>query len=158
MGFPGKNTRTDCRALLQGIFPTQGSNLSLLHRQVQSTTEPLGKPERPLRPYLFSEVTCTHHCPQNPVLHLHWSLFKSTSLALFPAATGLLHLLLPQPRTFLMPLLVFFFRSQVQRCQPSLNPLTKSHLSVGSCSAPKQSVVAAVLHLYVHPLSARLPP
>ena len=28
---PGKNTGVGCRALLQGIFPTQGSNLSLLH-------------------------------------------------------------------------------------------------------------------------------
>ena len=32
--FPGKNTGVGCHALLQGIFPTQGSNpqfLSLLH-------------------------------------------------------------------------------------------------------------------------------
>ena len=28
---PGKNTGVGCRSLLQGIFPTQGSNLSLLH-------------------------------------------------------------------------------------------------------------------------------
>ena len=28
---PGKNTRVDCHALLQGIFPTQGSNPVLLH-------------------------------------------------------------------------------------------------------------------------------
>ena len=28
---PGKNTRTDCHALLQEIFPTQGSNPGLLH-------------------------------------------------------------------------------------------------------------------------------
>ena len=27
---PGKNTRADCPALLQGIFHTQGSNLCLL--------------------------------------------------------------------------------------------------------------------------------
>ena len=26
MNFPGKNTRVDCHFLLQGIFPTQGSN------------------------------------------------------------------------------------------------------------------------------------
>ena len=32
---PGKNTALGCRALLQGIFPTQGSNLHLLHcRQI----------------------------------------------------------------------------------------------------------------------------
>ena len=37
--FPGKNTGVDCCFLLQGIFPTQGSNprlLCLLHWQVDS--------------------------------------------------------------------------------------------------------------------------
>ena len=29
--FPGKSTGVGCHALLQGIFPTQGSNLGLLH-------------------------------------------------------------------------------------------------------------------------------
>ena len=28
---PGKNTGVDCHFLLQGIFPTQGSNPGLLH-------------------------------------------------------------------------------------------------------------------------------
>ena len=31
MDFPGKNTGVGCHFLLQGIFPTQGSNLRLLH-------------------------------------------------------------------------------------------------------------------------------
>ena len=35
--FPGKNTGVDCHFLLQGIFPTQGSNLCLLHQQVGSS-------------------------------------------------------------------------------------------------------------------------
>ena len=30
---PGKNTGVDCCSLLQGIFPTQGSNLGLPHRR-----------------------------------------------------------------------------------------------------------------------------
>ena len=34
--FPGKNTGVGCRFLLQGIFPTQRSNLRLLHWQVDS--------------------------------------------------------------------------------------------------------------------------
>ena len=34
--FPGKNIAMDNHFLLQGIFPTQGSNLSLLHWQVDS--------------------------------------------------------------------------------------------------------------------------
>ena len=35
MEFPGKNTGVGSHSLLQGIFPTRGSNLSLLHcRQI----------------------------------------------------------------------------------------------------------------------------
>ena len=34
--FPGKNTGVGCHLLLQGIFPTQGSNPSLLHWQADS--------------------------------------------------------------------------------------------------------------------------
>ena len=33
---PGKNTGVGCHALLQGIFPTQGLNLHLLHWHVDS--------------------------------------------------------------------------------------------------------------------------
>ena len=44
---PGKNTRVDCHFLLQGIFPTQGSNpclLGLLHLVGRFfNTVPLGK-------------------------------------------------------------------------------------------------------------------
>ena len=34
--FPGRDTIVDCHFLLQGIFPTQGSNVCLLHWQVDS--------------------------------------------------------------------------------------------------------------------------
>ena len=47
--FPGKNTGVGCHFLLQGIFPTQGSNphfLSLLHWQADSLpSEVSGKPK-----------------------------------------------------------------------------------------------------------------
>ena len=33
MEFSGKNTVMGCHSLLQGIFPTQGLNLDLLHRK-----------------------------------------------------------------------------------------------------------------------------
>ena len=33
LNCPGKNTGVGCHSLLQGIFPTQGSNLGLLHRR-----------------------------------------------------------------------------------------------------------------------------
>ena len=43
--FPGKNTGVGCHALLQGIFPTQGSNPGLPHLQVNSLlSESPGKP------------------------------------------------------------------------------------------------------------------
>ena len=34
--FPGKNTGVGCHFLLQGVFLTQGSNLHLLHWQLDS--------------------------------------------------------------------------------------------------------------------------
>ena len=47
--FPGKDTGVGCHSLLQGIFPTQGSNPSLLHLPALAggffTTESPGKPE-----------------------------------------------------------------------------------------------------------------
>ena len=45
---PGKNTGVGCHALLQGILPTQGLNLCLLHLQQWAggflTSAPPGKP------------------------------------------------------------------------------------------------------------------
>ena len=43
---PGKNTGVGCHALLQGIFPTQGSNPGLPHcRWILLLSEPPGKPK-----------------------------------------------------------------------------------------------------------------
>ena len=47
MGFPSKNTGEGCHFLLQGIFPTQGSNMHLLHWQADSL--PLNHEGNPLR-------------------------------------------------------------------------------------------------------------
>ena len=45
--FPGKNTRGDCHFFLQGMFPTQGSYLYLLHLRALAdrffTSAPPGK-------------------------------------------------------------------------------------------------------------------
>jgi len=52
MDSPGKNIRVSCHALLQRIFPTQGSNLSLLgllHWKVGSL--PLESPGKPQLKY-----------------------------------------------------------------------------------------------------------
>ena len=42
--FPDKDTGVDCHFLLQGIFPTQESKLSLLHRRQTLPSELPGKP------------------------------------------------------------------------------------------------------------------
>ena len=43
---PGKNTGVGCHALLQGIFPSQGSNLDLLHcRQILYHLSHQGSPD-----------------------------------------------------------------------------------------------------------------
>ena len=55
--FPGKNTGVGCRFLLQGIFPTQGSNLlilNLLYWQVDSL--PLVPPEKPCDVYICDKT------------------------------------------------------------------------------------------------------
>ena len=46
---PGKNTGLGCQSLLQGIFPTQGLNPSLLHWQADSL--PLAPPGKVLKFY-----------------------------------------------------------------------------------------------------------
>ena len=58
---PGKNTGVGCFALLQGIFPTQGSNpylLCLLHWQADSL--PLAPPGEPSESFLrfYSQEWC----------------------------------------------------------------------------------------------------
>ena len=56
---PGKNTGGDCHFLLQGIFPTQGSNQSLLclHWQVDSLPlAPAGKPHVYTYRYMYTRA------------------------------------------------------------------------------------------------------
>ena len=58
--FPGKHTGVGCHAFLQGIFPTQGADLCLLHWQADSL--PLshrGSPTLMIKnPQLVYKVTC----------------------------------------------------------------------------------------------------
>ena len=59
--FPGKNTGVGCHALLQGIFPTQGSNPCLPLADGFFTAEPPRKPHLPLTSSLvtsLSKVMC----------------------------------------------------------------------------------------------------
>ena len=83
-----KNTGVGCHFLLQGIFPTQGSNVQLLHWQVDSL--PLAPPKKPIIPlldmYLDKTITQEIHSPlcseqhylQQPrcgnKLNIHWQM------------------------------------------------------------------------------------
>ena len=73
--FPGKNTREGCCFLLQRIFPTQGSNMRLLHWQADSL--PLS--------YLGSPIRCYTHIPVTKTTlssHRYWEqTFSGQSLS-----------------------------------------------------------------------------
>ena len=69
MGFSCKNTRVDCHALLQGIFPAQGLKLSLLHLlpwQVDSL--PIVPPGRPRK----ITDSCWQSWSYSITLVIHW--------------------------------------------------------------------------------------
>ena len=52
--FPGKNTGVGCHAFLQGIFPTEGSNLGLLHgRQILYPLSHQNYPISLKKPHIF---------------------------------------------------------------------------------------------------------
>ena len=63
---PGKNTGVGCRALLQGLFLTQGSNLRvlcLLHLQAGCLPlAPPGRPQVSCTQYFFIEKICKFPC------------------------------------------------------------------------------------------------
>ena len=80
----GKNTGVGCHALLQGIFPTQGSNPDLLHLQADSLpSEPPGKPnirvKRPQRAE-FWEHSLAGQGDHTVLVGLGWSCFPLLSL------------------------------------------------------------------------------
>ena len=56
--FPGKNTGVGCHFLLQGIFPTPGSNTRLPHHSGFFTAEPPGR---------VKKVLVTTEPPEKPV-------------------------------------------------------------------------------------------
>ena len=70
--FPGKDTGVDCYSLLQGMFPTQGSNLCLLHQQTDSLlSDPPGKS---MSSYTWNRDTHTH-------THTHTHSISAKALA-----------------------------------------------------------------------------
>ena len=67
---PGKNTRVGYHFLLQGIFPTQRSNLHLLHWQAASLSlnhpESLSAPKKLIKYSTLLNVSATNQCQAQP--------------------------------------------------------------------------------------------
>ena len=81
MEFPGKNTRVGSHSLLQGIFLTQGSNLSLPHWQVDPLpSQPPGKP-----PYLRN--TFPSHSDLLWPMQLEWMWGEQNIEMTLPSST-----------------------------------------------------------------------
>ena len=79
---PGKNTGVGCNFLLQGIFLTQGSNLSLLHWQVDSL--PLSHQGSPS---FVVPMDKTNSAGQNGIRFSPSSQFSPKAFNTFPAVT-----------------------------------------------------------------------
>ena len=85
--FPGKNTRMGGHFLLQGIFPTQGSNQGLLHWEADSLPlSHLGSPDSFIQFTSFAQ-SCLTLCnsmdcsmPASLSITNSWSLVKLMSI------------------------------------------------------------------------------
>ena len=79
---PGKNTGVDCHALLQGIFPTQGTNTGLLHcRWILYLLSHQGSPRIPeWVAYPFSRGTSRPRNQNWGLLHCRWILYQLSYL------------------------------------------------------------------------------
>ena len=75
---PGKNTGVGCHALLQGIFPTQGSNPGLPYcRWILLPSEPPGKPKNTGGGSLFLlQGIFPTQVLNTGLLHCRWILHK----------------------------------------------------------------------------------
>ena len=75
MGFSGKNTGVGCHSLLQGIFPSQGSNPSLLHCRKIGWDSRVGMGD-----ILQKNSYFAIHCPMRK------QISKACDLVLFPTS------------------------------------------------------------------------
>ena len=87
---PGKNTGLRCHSLLQGNFPTQGSNLGLLHcRQKSLPSQPPGVPYPIPKNYSLFIQNSNFGGKQAMTKSLRGSVRKIGTQMLVPDALGL---------------------------------------------------------------------
>ena len=127
--FPGKNTGVGCHALLQRIFPTQGSNPGLQYFRQSLRSEPLGKQTRyacihSLLQHLIKNLKCHprhHFMPRLLTTDIH----SQWTLSFLTISCSLLSLLLPTsaskipPSLFMYVKIWLYFEAQMA--------LTRSH-------------------------------
>ena len=87
---PGKSTRVGCHFLLQGIFPTQGSNPGLLHcRQVLYHLSHQGSPETGEKNFWDPPHITSIHALSHPICYhrktLHDSIVRTALISLTAA-------------------------------------------------------------------------
>ena len=94
---PGNNTGVGCYALLQGIFPTQESNLYLLHwhlplSQPRSPQEPMeeGKSQVPAAGAISFVAWMGNH-PQQSDWFWVWQCFEGPELVMWPCSQKRTH-------------------------------------------------------------------
>ena len=114
---PGKNTGVSCQALLQGIFPTLGLNLSFSHcRWILLPSDPQGKPKNTgvCSLSLLKGIFPTQESNQG-LLPCRWILYQLSYL-------GAKYRLLPSYRDWEMPALSPLIL-QIQRMAPKAHAL-----------------------------------
>ena len=85
---PGKNTGVGCHALLQGIFPTQGSNLHLLRLlHWQAGSLPLASPGKPPKGFKNGSYVKSSQIPSFTEVHPRVICFSSAE-QLHPVSSG----------------------------------------------------------------------
>ena len=89
--IPGKNTGVGCHFLLQGIFPTQGSNLRLLHcRQPLYRLSHQGSPMGgTISSFLFSMLLVAHNVNVTCRMSYFpdWQLWRARALVRLPSTS-----------------------------------------------------------------------
>ena len=102
-GFPGKNTGVGCHFLLQGIFPTQGSNPRLLHWQVII--------------YHCATTREVQDIPYFPNLHRMWLLITHFRVTSLDMAITVHHLMAAETSSRAFLLLLWFSAHQPLKCK-----------------------------------------
>ena len=110
---PGQNTGVGSLSLLQGIFPTQGSNPSLQHcRQILYQLSHRGSPPSPYRCQIVGDVSQDPQRTDSTFLRLHF-FCRILELPSFPGSDS--------PRLYSLENLIVIWRVLLIPAMPDIN-------------------------------------